>query len=507
MCKENDHNLNVTLKAETAADKDVIVSFHTLFNKIKRVFLLWLLISFIVGTLIIGLSIFSASSPKTPLSAVIGFSYNGIEKGKSPDGSDFDTDTLSSPKGITAALNERQMDMNLLEPIRQGISIEGIIPNNAADRIIAYKNVYESFSANSLNAAEKMLNTTYHPTQFRLKFDYSLTSLSRSEAADIFNTILECYKDYFFEEYGFNEALGNAVSVLSYKDYDYAEALDLFDDALSNLNSYVKELSSDDTTRFRSNVTGYSFADLTRAISSIREMDLDILSSYVSVNNVTKDKDRLVAYYEYRIENLTRQKAVYEEELATIKESIDSYQKDQIIVFSNGTEGMNSQFTEASEQYDKMISQRISVQTSLSNTTQRINYYNDRIRALKSKVVGSTDKIQKTEADIDALSQKITTLVDTVNKTADDYYENVSLSNAYNILVPASSEVVAAVKGGVKSAIVPAFIIEMLIFLGFFAVCLVNAIKEDAAAHNAAKAAAATVAAAETETKEEPETK
>ena len=86
------------------------------------------------------------------------------------------------------------------------------------------------------------------------------------------NAMLECYSEYFMEAYGYNKSLGSSLAALDYKDYDYAEAVDVFDDALNKISSYVRQVeqteiqngSSTNSNRFRSSDTGYTFPDLLR---------------------------------------------------------------------------------------------------------------------------------------------------------------------------------------------------------------------------------------------------
>ena len=49
---------------------------------------------------------------------------------------------------------------------------------------------------------------------------------------------------------------------------------------------------------------GYSFSDLRAAVNTIKSADLSSLSSYISINNITNDKEQLITYYEYRTEQV-----------------------------------------------------------------------------------------------------------------------------------------------------------------------------------------------------------
>ena len=57
--------------------------------------------------------------------------------------------------GMFLLIKETKLDMNidLLDDIRKGITFDGIIPEDAINRITAYKNVYET--ANSGNLEQK----------------------------------------------------------------------------------------------------------------------------------------------------------------------------------------------------------------------------------------------------------------------------------------------------------------------------------------------------------------
>jgi hypothetical protein len=206
-------------------------------------------------------------------------------------------------------------------------------------------------------------------------------------------------------------------------------------------------------------------------------MDIDLLSSYITVNNVTKDKETLINYYQYRIDALTRSMTVSQATLATVTESINTYEKDSIIIFGNGTDDTKTQSTVASDEYNKLINQKIEAQKEVSNAQQQITFYTNRITALQTANTATTAKIEKVEADLEKLSTKVDTIIEDVNKTADDYYENVAFTNGYNILVSASaSSVHTSLSGIMNSAMMPIIIAEVLILVLYIGVATVMAI-------------------------------
>ena len=248
MDKKDERYLNITLKNEEQQD-EVVISLAGIFKMLKKYFLIWIVTAVVIAGLVFGGSAINTrrSSNRTPLTALVSFTFDGIEEGKAPDGTEFDEYSIKNPAVIERSLTDLGHSLDMLEDVRQGITIDGIRPADAIDRITAYKSIYESGNTNSLNAAQKMLETKYTPTQYKVNFNYSATGLSGSEAANLFNTILENYRGYFFETYGYNEALGSAVKAISYQDYDYAEAVEVFSTNLKTLKSYVDKLAKDDT--------------------------------------------------------------------------------------------------------------------------------------------------------------------------------------------------------------------------------------------------------------------
>lgn len=466
MANKDEKFLNVTLKSEEASDKDeIIISFSGFIKQLRRFLIFWLVLAIIVGILIpVSSAVFTADQHKN-LSALVSFNYAGIENGQAPNGSTFDVNTLKSPIVIEKALTSLNMPLDKLESIRSGITIEGIVPQDAIDRITTYKSIFEQ---GNLNAGQQMLETSYFPTQFRVTYNYSGSGMKGEDSVEVFNTILNKYSEYFFETYGFNQALGNAVTALDYRVYDYPEQLDVFNDSLSSLQNYISTLSQQDTTRFRSTTTGYTFADLSQAIQTVRDVDLSLLSANILTNNITKDRDYLMDYYSRRIEVLTQDVAIYSNQLNAINTSIAEYQIGTVVVY--GDVNGETTYNEPSDAYDELINQRVTVQKTLSSKEEALKDYQKRLNILKVRPVASQDQIDRVETEMSNLSAKVNDLLNKTNATANEYYETVSLANAYSVLVPASTSGLTTTKSVIKSAMEPLIIAEALIFVLYFVI-------------------------------------
>lgn len=480
MGSKEERYLNVTLKNEQDDKDEVVISISAILAKLKKYLAIWLSATIIVSILsILGLSIMNSDEHKE-VESLVSFTFDGIEKGKDPNGNKFDVNSLKNPQIIEGALTECGYPLELIEPIRRNITFKGIVPQDAIERITAYKTLYEAESgASSLAALESMLEVSYYPTQYKVIFDYSSCNFSSSDAAQFLNEMLEGYNSYFLEKYGYNEAFGSAITAIDYNDYDYAEALDVFSNTMSSLRSYVNGLAAADTTRFRSSVTGYTFSDLSKTISTLQDIDMDVLASYIDFFNVTKDREKLLTYYQYRIEALQRQQVVHQETLNTVIESINTYEKNTVMIFGNGNDSIDTTAQEASAEYDRLFNQRISVQNDLSSTIQRIDYYQKRIERLTSTPVADASKREKVEADLAIIDEKLDILLQEVNDTADEYYENVVYAKSYNVLVPAVASTTSVVKSAIMDSLLYVAIIDALLFVVYFGYSFIRAIVDE----------------------------
>lgn len=493
MADNKDRNLNVTIKNEAEDKDEIAISLSSIFRKLKKYFLPWLIVAALVCVIILSVSVIANTASKPALKSLISFTYDGIEKGLDPNGNTFDVNTIKSPAVIEDALTELGMELDLTESIRQGISIQGIIPNDAIDRLTAYKSIYENGQTGNIQAAQAMLETTYYPTQYTVTFDYANTGLTKSKAVEVNNMILEKYNDYFYDKYGYNEALGASVTAINYQDYDYSEAIDLFSSTLNTLSSYLKQLSAEDETRFRSS-TGYTFDDLYQAVNTVKSIDLDMISSKVTVNNLTRDKNETLNYYTYRIEELERQKAQYTESLNSVIESIGGYQKDTLLVMQS-SDGQNTEISQTSKEYDNLIERKVSISNDLAKVNHDISFYTARKEKLEKGPAGSEEMAEGVEEDFQNLNTKVQSLVDVIRSSSDEYYREVRLSNSYNILVPAVNSASATVVSIIKDSIKGILVAEAIIFVIYFGYAFLAALVSE----NKKKPAVSAVSANDTD--------
>lgn len=475
---ENEKNISLILKQPEESSNEVVISFATILKKVKKFGFTWIMIAVIMGMFVIsGIILFGKQTTETDsVTALVSYSYSGIESGLAPDGSRLDVNKIKSPSVIEASLTNLDMSLSYVENVRSNISIKGIIPDDALDKISLYQSVYANGGNSALSAVESLLEIGYYPSYYVINFDYQKTPFDIETGKKVIDEVLNSYQEYFFQTYSFNESLGNAITVVDYEDYDYPQSVDVFNSTLDSLSEYVQKLDISDETNFRSNVTGYTFGDIYTAINTIKSSDLDSLSSYITINDVTNDKQQLLTYYEYKIDELNRELKVYQSKLDSISKSIDEYEKDTLLVFGENNSTNDEAYTQTSKKYDELIMQKIDAQDDVSKCKQNISYYNDRLDALNNNKVSKNIDIEYVEEQIDMVYEKIMNLIEITNDTSDEYYENVVFADAYNILVPATGE---EPNIHMSSFGMPLIIVEGIIFVVFIAIVFITSIVED----------------------------
>lgn len=435
----------------------------SILHNMKKYFLPWLIVSVLAAGITIGKNVFFSSDIQS-LDVTICFNYNGIESGLDPNGCEFDTNAIKSDKCVTDALSALGYPADLMETVQNNIFIDGIVANTAIDKITAYKSVYDSADKAASGAwIETIHDATYHPTQYRVSFNYSNTDLDGDAAAELLNKILENYQNSFLETYGYSEAISESVLAVDFEDYDYLIALDMYSSTLESLENYVNRIAANDPSQFRSSATGYSFTDLADAISLIRSVDIDTLTSYILNNGVISDKDMMLSYYNYRIDNLTRSRDNVTERLTSIQESISAYQKDAVLIY-DGTENGSTSITETSQTYDNLINQKLSLQETLNYYERQLANYEERLKSITQTKNKATEAEMTYAAErVTALQEKVTALTENIKLTADDYYENEKFTNAFSIVAPAESSIVQFLKSVINESMRLIIIAELIL--------------------------------------------
>ncbi|MBQ8688336.1 MAG: lipopolysaccharide biosynthesis protein [Ruminococcus sp.] len=470
----NQNQLNITLKHEEQEAEGISIPVTGIFRCLKRFAIGWIVVAILTALLVAaGTATFSQQLSSAPVS-LIEFNYSGAEKGLTPDGKKLDVNSIKNPTVVEMALTKMGYPLEYVESVRSAITIDGIVPEAAVDEISVYKASYEK--SGGLPAAQAMLEVEYFPTQYRVTFNFANTPFGDDEAAKVINTVLECYRIYFFETYGSNNAIGNASLALDYNDYDYLVAVDTYSETLRTLQNKLTSMSHADKSQFRSTQTGFSFDDLKDSVETALAYDADTLTAYILSNSVVRDKEGMISYYEYRIEELERTKTSAVSQLNTIEESIEKYEKNAVVMFG-GSEEDAASYTKASSKYDQLFIQKNEAQEQVSRYSQMIAECEAHLESVKKLGSRTTDadKVAYVEERLVQLGEKVDQLVEDVNATVMEYNESVEFANAYTVLVPASVLSTSYVSMLLQNIMKPLLLVEAIVLLGYIGISVVKA--------------------------------
>ena len=266
--------------------------------------------------------------------------------------------------------------------------------------------------------------------------------------------------------------MGNALSAVDYRDYDYAKAVNIFSTTLNGVSSYLTAVESSATTQFRSTQTGYTFSDLRRIAAMLRNIDLDRTSSYITIHKVsTHDAATEISYYRWRIENIIQQRAVQQTRLNALTDSISAYEKDPVIIAIREGNSVVSP-TDVNKNYDDMISRKMDAQAAVASYSRSISFYErviegfQEVSKLGEDAWSTPEDIEKVNTYLANLNNKLNDLVENSIATVDEYYSQTAFANRIRILIPATVEEAPVISKMIVYVILASELIVFILILG-----------------------------------------
>lgn len=470
---EDEKNVRLTVVG-LGGEEDDIIDFGILGKQVKRLFALWLCFALGFGALSGAVALAVQRFILTEdIKALVSFADSDAT---------YDIRKIKSPAVVESALNEMNWNILELERVRNAIHIGGVIPDGAYDEMSMFYNIVSK--GNSETAVHSLLNSSFSVSRYVISFDYSEAKFSLDEGVTFMNALLESYQNYFTKTYNYNTSMGNALGAVDYKDYDYAEAVNIFSTALNDVTSYLAAVQESATATFRSVETGFTFQDLARTASTLRGIDLDRISSYIVIHSVSSfDAETEISYYQWLIENLTRERTIQRTRLASLTRSIEEYEKDPVLIAVQDRGSVVADMEDLNGSYDSMIQEKLSVQATIASYSRSISYYESVIEGFMNGQDPAPENIAKVESDLAVLSEKINLLIQNATKTVDEYYERAAFANRIRVLIPATGKHASFIT---KTVVLIVFVVEALIFGLFGIIAIVKGFEAQRAKPKAA---------------------
>ncbi|MBS7528114.1 hypothetical protein KHM83_15615 [Fusibacter paucivorans] len=386
---------------------------------------------------------------------IVAFKFGGIKSHQNPDGTAFDPYQIASPYILSEVVSALDLDGQVSpNKIRSLIEMEPIIP--------------DSFVSQQEFAMEKNGETlTYYPDEYILKVHASESNGVDADLAQrIANQIVISYRDYFNDTYMAQRPVSNRLIAFDKDEYDYSDVSSVFHSQLDSIRSFASAHSNLDTD-FRSKRTGMTFDDIYHTVAILDEVEMNRLDSMISAYKLTKNRERLIIYYDYMIEQLEYQKSKYSAQTTVttdILASIEDSSNDIITGLSGNMELDNGE-----SYFNSLILRTASLGANSSTLQQQIDYYKSEVEDLRSgNYVVDFDEALVTAKVLDMIDHIEASLyewIDITNETSDEFYDQY-LSSAFYALSPA--EVYSSVHMSLNLAIGAVLGLMLGVFVAFF---------------------------------------
>jgi len=423
------------LKVDRGAEEEVTIDLVGVASHMKRKRRLYgylLLMAVCLGVFIGGMSgvLGMVTGKGAYATAVVTFSYDGIDQGLDPNGGAFDAAQMKSTAVVTEALDMLDWADVSADEVRVNINIKGVIPDAVKQRIAVINTVAEEDPAYYANIED----LDYFPSQYTVTLQ-RMEGLDGGRTRELLDAVLTAYRGDFMERYANTSALALSSNVLSITEYDYLQAADLLRSQLDVISRYASGKVAE-AADFRATSTGLSFADLTAAVGAVSGIDIANFVSFVQSNNLTKDAGTRANYYDYQIEQYELTLAELQARLHTLEGTIAGYEKDPVIVMSSQESVAES--SQKNGYYDTLLAQKLSLDREIAETGSKLNEtYALRSRLEASTSTGTEEDYAYADKLLSDLSETIESLSGLAELTAREYYETELYADAYRVSIPA----------------------------------------------------------------------
>ena len=412
-------------------DQEQGISLMNIFGYLKRrfhIFIYVILITFILG-LLIPYIVYYIKDKKDVAVAVLALDYEGAEQGLAPDGSSLDISYIKSSYIIQNALSSVELSKNVsVASIQSNIVITGILTDATKETQEKLDNLLEVKSSEYAKLLQTF--TLEYRAQYIItlnngfKDGNSKTKLPSEEVSILLSSIIESYVKYYNDTYLDHTLPNNQLGAVDTDTLDYLDILDEIYSSLTYLEGYC-EAKSHYLNDFRTS-DGLSFSDLASVIYTIKSSDIDYIYSYIYLNNVFKDSHMALTNYKYQKREATLELSEVNESITTIKNSIDNYKTDKVVISSTD----NNQLQEVeitSDYYNELVGRLTALNNQKSTLEERITILDNRITKLEGEPA-TAEQVAKASEYVDNALNNAKSIYNIVNKHSQELFS----SNAYN---------------------------------------------------------------------------
>lgn len=367
-------------------------------------------------------------------STVIEYTNEEAASGQTPSEEKLDPNEMLASNIIIQVMENLGMDPAAnMDGIRKNVSIEPIISDEEL----------------MLQEAQLEQGIAYeiYPTRYVVSFTADVAE-GKEYARTVLNEILDVYIAAYGEQHVNTTGGANDINDIYGKGYDYIEMMDVISASLNDTMEVLASKIGFDGS-FRSYKTGYSFSDLFSEFELLSEIEVPKISADIVHNQITKDRDVLLAKLRNENNDLAIENEASVTEIEKIKGIINAYvalmsyaddvnqdyYDDHILqeVYDNyylNSEGAATNITDQTTEYDLLLKSYVKNRNQYEDNLIDTAYNEYLIEVFASAPAESPEaQQQRAQESIAALVSKVNTLYAIFNETNDEYNEYLGANN------------------------------------------------------------------------------
>jgi len=344
----------------------------------------------LAGCLIIGLIfsgiLYARDNSRIYAVATMSFSFDGASEGKAPNGYRFDVNDITSTEVVEEALKNTGLDgQYTVEDIQANLTAQGVYPEDLISRLTKYNSLTDAASNQSISLVN------YHPTVYSVMLysDFD-SSISKGQLTALLDSILTAYRGYFAKEYSMHPIIDANEAIKP--DNDYFQQIEYLNYELDLGKGYAEEMAELAPSL---RVNGKGFSEVAIQFDNLKTTDLSNLSATMTMNTLSKNLERLQAQYEFEIQKLENQIAIYNNMVENLDGLLATYGKSGIIYLST-TDVLNKVDAKSSKVYDSLVDMRNTITTKIGELNLQIATYQGKLSSLDESEVNAEEETEDT---------------------------------------------------------------------------------------------------------------
>lgn len=384
---------------------DLYELLHTILKYKVRIAVITILVA-IIATL--GGYIYNKANTVT--TAIIGFNYPELEKGKNPDGSIFSRGNIISLDVINETFGKYKEDMKVedLDEFRNSILIEPIIPESTQTLID--------------NALKRGENYSFTASNYLVTLKEKNKEVLTKLVSDSVEKYIKKYKPTYYIQRVKSDIF----------DYDYGDSYLLLDERVKMMEMLTSSYTEKD---YMSKRLGYSFGMLSEKLKNFKNVELQDYYSYYMINGFSKIGSNKLVRIDSNIQKLKLENQALEGKVKVFKEMLENLKpaQKQLIVPTIQQEGIN--VNDQNDYYPGLVAEYVKLNNNIEDNKIKIKLLEESKMGIKTPTAEETAILDK----------KLKTSVEKLNKIIEDMnmlneeYTNSTYSDMIKVMSPVTT--------------------------------------------------------------------